>query len=81
MYKVMIIQIMKNKIIGKIVLIEDFNSIREAICAAEEHSRIYDSQVYQIREYDITKKFNIISFSESDTGKIVYESEKEEIIK
>lgn len=81
MYKVMIIQIMKNKIIGKIVLIEDFNSIREAIRAAEEHSRIYDSQVYQIREYDITKKFNIISFSESDTGKIVYESEKEEIIK
>ena len=76
MYKVMITQIIKKEVIGKSVLVEDFDDIYDAIHAAEEYSKVYDHQVYQIREYD-NGKSNVISFDDLDSGRIVYENIQE----
>lgn len=75
-FKVMITQIIKKEVVGKSVLVEDYDKIHDAIHAADEYSKVYDHQVYQIREYD-NEKSNVISFDDLDTGKIVYENIEE----
>lgn len=72
MFKVMISQVIKNEVVGKTVLVEDFDDINKAINAAKRYSRVYDRQAYQIREYGAGKS-HIISFDEHDTGTIVKE--------
>ena len=72
MFKVLITQIVGERIVGKSVLVEDFKDLDSAKKAALDYSQVYSRQVFQIRKYD-DKKANVISFSESDTGSVVYE--------
>lgn len=73
MFKVMITQIMNNKIIGKTVLVDEFETLRAAKMAAKKYSEVYEHQVFQIRYYP-DDKANTISFEDNDTGEIVYEN-------
>lgn len=79
MFKVMITQIIRNKVIGKCVMVENFKDLQEAENAGLINSLVYEHQVFQIREYEDNIN-NIISFDENDTGKIVYEYIDELII-
>lgn len=75
MYKVMIYQLYKGKLIGKTVLCENYNSIKKAKEDADYYSRIYEYSLYEIRFYD-TSKNNIISFDKNDTGVVVTSDNK-----
>lgn len=73
MYKVMITLIINGKVLGHSLLFKEFSNLSDALHAAKEGSCIYDYPVYQIREYSNQKR-NVISFDDSDSGKIIYES-------
>ena len=77
MYKAMLRQVsekMPKMIIGESILAVEFDSIDEAKKIAASYL-LTSKSTYQIREYDDSRRVNIISFNAQDTGKIVYQSE------
>lgn len=77
MYKAMLIQVsekMPKMVIGEGILAAEFDSIDEAKKVAASYL-LTPKSTYQIREYDDSRRVNIVSFTAQDTGKIVYQSE------
>lgn len=77
MYKAMLRQVsekMPKMVIGEGILAAEFDSIDEAKKVAASYL-LTPKSTFQIREYDESKKVNIISFNAQDTGKVVFQSE------
>lgn len=72
MYKVFIKQICDGEQLGIGQLVEEFDTLKDAIAAGKSECRTKEDE-FMVREYDDARKVNIYSNSESDTGTVVAE--------
>ena len=70
-YKTFVEQVRDGKYLGKACLVEEFESVEKAVEAGKECQLFPESKVH-VRMYDRSKKVNIMSDDEQDTGMIVY---------
>ena len=70
-YKTFVEQVRDGKYLGKACLTEEFETAEKAIEAGKECQLFPESRIH-VRMYDKSKKVNIMSDDEQDTGMIVY---------